>query len=161
MFFFFNRIPNRIPAVMACTSSDSVDMIDVLPLPELSKLEIRGMKEDNLFKIKSYFWNLQNRYTTYVGVELFRLGFHCWTTGPSTRSKDRIIQKCRCILTQMGGGSKVMTRVWVFTNWNLQIHRFTDVFLSLPLVLFMSRLLRGDKNVLRRYYQWPVVFKTQ
>ena len=49
---FKNRIPNRIPAVMACTSSNAVDMIDVLPLPELPKVGgIQCMKEDNLYVI--------------------------------------------------------------------------------------------------------------
>ena len=49
-------LSNRIPAVMACTSFNVVGMIDVLPLPELSKLDIKliGMKEDNLFVIQCY-----------------------------------------------------------------------------------------------------------
>ena len=64
--FLSNRIPNRIPAVMACTSSNAVGMIDVLPLPELSKLEIPkliGMKENTLFVIQCY--NNANNKTTY------------------------------------------------------------------------------------------------
>ena len=63
--FLSNRIANRIPAVMACTSSNAVDMIDVLPLPELSKLKIPkliGMKENTLFVIQ-YYNNANNKTT--------------------------------------------------------------------------------------------------
>ena len=46
---------SRIPALMACTSSNAVDMIDVLPLPKHFKVGgIRCMKEDNLYVIQCY-----------------------------------------------------------------------------------------------------------
>lgn len=38
--------PNRDSAVMACSLSDAVDTIDVLPLPERLKGQIEGMREN-------------------------------------------------------------------------------------------------------------------